>query len=101
MLAFQMLHLALQVTYPMELASLLHLAPLALTILILVAMMKSTSNSWAKIAPVAKQAGLSVISFLCAVAVPAAVGALRAGISGAYTAQGLHLTHLVCSTLAL
>ena len=71
----------------MELASLLHLAPLALTVLILIAMMKSmsTTDSLAKVAPVGRQAGLSVASFVCAVAIPAALGALRAGVSGAVT----------------
>ena len=76
----------------MELASLLHLAPLALTVLVLIAMMKSvsTTDSLAKVAPVGKQAGLSVASFVCAVTIPAALGALRAGVSG--------IQRLLCQT---
>ncbi|KAL3147360.1 hypothetical protein ABBQ32_002841 [Trebouxia sp. C0010 RCD-2024] len=72
------------VTYPMELASLLHLAPLALTLLTLIAMMKSSDSreSLARVTPVGVQAGLSVASFLCAVIIPAALGALRSAVSG-------------------
>ena len=79
---------ALQVSYPIAVASLLHLAPLALTILTLIAMMKSATHDEvydqfrATVVPVIWQAGLSVASFLCAVLVPAALGALRAGLSG-------------------
>ena len=77
----------------MAVASLLHLAPLALTTLTLIAMMKSATHDEvydqfrATVVPVARQAGLSVASFLCAVLVPAALGALRAGLSGDLEAQ--------------
>ena len=77
-----------QVTYPMDLASLLHSVPPMLMLIILIAMAKGTTSPLIKLLPVFKQAGLSVASFLCAVAIPAALGALRSAISGDQTFLG-------------
>ncbi len=72
----------LQVTYPMDVASMVHLAPLVLMLLVLTIMTKGTGQTVSKLLPIARQAGLSAASFLCAVAIPAITGALRSALSG-------------------
>ncbi len=71
-----------QVTYPMDVATMIHLAPLVLVMLVLTTMTKGTGQTLSKLLPIGKQAGLSVASFLCAVTIPAVTGALRSGLSG-------------------
>lgn len=71
-----------QVTYPMAVATMIHLAPLVLIMLVLTTMTKGTGQTLSKLLPIGKQAGLSVASFLCAVTIPAVTGALRSGLSG-------------------
>ncbi|KAL0050880.1 hypothetical protein WJX82_009317 [Trebouxia sp. C0006] len=70
------------VTYPMAVATMIHLAPLVLIMLVLTTMTKGTGQTLSKLLPIGKQAGLSVASFLCAVTIPAVTGALRSGLSG-------------------
>ncbi len=72
----------MQVTYPMDIASMIHLAPLVLMLLVLTTMTKGTGQTVSKLLPIGKQAGLSAASFLCAVTIPAVTGALRSGLSG-------------------
>ena len=71
-----------KVTYSMDIATMIHLAPLTLMMLVLTTMTKGTGQTISKLLPIAKQAGLSAASFLCAVALPAVMGALRSAISG-------------------
>ena len=66
----------------MDIATMIHLAPLTLMMLVLTTMTKGTGQTISKLVPIAKQAGLSAASFLCAVALPAVMGALRSAISG-------------------
>ncbi|DBB01398.1 TPA: hypothetical protein ACH3X1_000064 [Trebouxia sp. C0004] len=70
------------VTYPMDIASMIHLAPLVLMLLVLTTMTKGTGQTVSKLLPIGKQAGLSAASFLCAITIPAVTGALRSGLSG-------------------
>jgi hypothetical protein len=66
----------------MDIASMIHLAPLVLMLLVLTTMTKGTGQTVSKLLPIGKQAGLSAASFLCAVTIPAVTGALRSGLSG-------------------
>ena len=70
----------------------IHLAPLVLMLLVLTTMTKGTGQTLSKLLPIAKQAGLSAASFLCAVTLPALTGALRSGLSGG---TPTHITKLV------
>ena len=66
----------------MAVATMIHLAPLVLIMLVLTTMTKGTGQTVSKLLPIGRQAGLSVASFLCAVTIPAVTGALRSGLSG-------------------
>ena len=66
----------------MAVATMIHLAPLVLIMLVLTTMTKGTGQTVSKLLPIGKQAGLSAASFLCAVTIPAVTGALKSGLSG-------------------
>lgn len=73
----------------------IHLAPLVLMLLVLTTMTKGTGQTLSKLLPIGKQAGLSAASFLCAVTLPALVGALRSGLSGETPTHMIPTTKLV------